>query len=147
MWSNKKAVGARLYSLANSFNHSKNLKKPIFLSFVLLGVLGVVMLGVTSSWLIFLIIFIIAMVGYYCTRCSKLKRMYGKKKNSNNMIPNVIKVTIPKSAPTIIPINIFISRLFFILMYFNSPFTYLYCCLPLSSSKNIPSSQNMILQN
>lgn len=43
---------------------SKNLKKPIFLSFVLLGVLGVVMLGVTSSWLIFLIIFIIAKVGY-----------------------------------------------------------------------------------
>lgn len=36
-------------------------------------------------FLLTVIIFIIAMVGYYCTRCSKLKRMYGKKKNSNNI--------------------------------------------------------------
>ena len=42
----------------------KGYKKPIFLGSLLIGVIGCCVLGLTSSWLIFLVIFIIAKCGY-----------------------------------------------------------------------------------
>ena len=42
----------------------KGYKKPIFLGSLLIGVIGFCVLGLTSSWLIFLVIFIIAKCGY-----------------------------------------------------------------------------------
>ena len=43
---------------------TKNFKKPIFTIAMLVGALGCTALGFTSSWLIFLVIYIIAKVGY-----------------------------------------------------------------------------------
>lgn len=42
----------------------RNMKKPLFLAFVLLGVLGVLALGLCTTWLSFLLVFIAAKVGY-----------------------------------------------------------------------------------
>jgi len=42
----------------------RNFKKPIFLLTVLLGALGCAMLGLVSNWLVFLVVFVIARVGY-----------------------------------------------------------------------------------
>lgn len=43
---------------------TKNFKKPIFMVFLLIGVIGCMLLGASSNWLIFLITFVIAKVGY-----------------------------------------------------------------------------------
>lgn len=40
------------------------LKKPVFLTFVLLGVLGCMALGLAKSWMVFLAIYILAKVGF-----------------------------------------------------------------------------------
>ena len=42
----------------------KGFKKPIFLACMLLGVLGCAALGGVGSWLAFLVVFVIAKVGY-----------------------------------------------------------------------------------
>lgn len=43
---------------------NKNFKKPIFIGALLIGALSCVLLGIASSWLAFLVIFIIAKTGY-----------------------------------------------------------------------------------
>ena len=43
---------------------TKGFKKPIFVAFIAVGVVGCIGMGFTSSWLVFLIIFILAKVGY-----------------------------------------------------------------------------------
>ena len=43
---------------------TKGFKKPIFSVFLLIGALGCVSLGFAKQWLVFLIIFIIAKIGY-----------------------------------------------------------------------------------
>ena len=43
---------------------TKNFKKPIFLGALLVGVIGCIVLGFMSSWLIFLIVFVIAKTGF-----------------------------------------------------------------------------------
>lgn len=43
---------------------TKDLKKPIFFISLLIGVIGCLALGVADSWIVFLIIFIIAKIGY-----------------------------------------------------------------------------------
>ena len=42
----------------------RNFKKPIFLATALLGAVGCAALGFVSHWLIFLVVFVIARVGY-----------------------------------------------------------------------------------
>lgn len=42
----------------------ENLKKPLFLAAVLVGVLGCIALGLPSGWFLFLVVFIVAKVGY-----------------------------------------------------------------------------------
>ena len=42
----------------------KGYKKPIFIGSLVIGAIGCCMLGMTSSWLVFLIIFIVAKCGY-----------------------------------------------------------------------------------
>ncbi len=53
-------LGPVLGTLADT----KGFKKPIFTVFIAIGVIGCVSMGFTSSWLIFLVIFIVAKVGY-----------------------------------------------------------------------------------
>lgn len=43
---------------------NKNYKKPLFLTFLLVGVFGCFLLGFCRNWLVFLVIFIIAKIGY-----------------------------------------------------------------------------------
>ena len=43
---------------------TKNYKKPVFLVTLLVGVIGCVAMGFASTWLAFLIIFVIAKIGY-----------------------------------------------------------------------------------
>ncbi|MGN1377400.1 MAG: MFS transporter [Dorea sp.] len=43
---------------------TKNFKKPIFIISLLVGALGCLCLGIPNSWLVFLVIFIIAKIGY-----------------------------------------------------------------------------------
>ena len=42
----------------------RGFKKPIFMACMLLGVLGCAAMGVTAGWLAFLIVFVLAKVGY-----------------------------------------------------------------------------------
>ena len=53
-------LGPVLGTLADT----KGFKKPIFVAFIAVGAIGCVAMGFTSSWLVFLVIFIIAKVGY-----------------------------------------------------------------------------------
>ena len=53
-------LGPVLGTLADT----KGFKKPIFVAFIAVGVVGCIGMGFTSSWLVFLIIFILAKVGY-----------------------------------------------------------------------------------
>lgn len=43
---------------------TKGFKKPLFMFSMLVGILGCAALGISSSWIIFLIIFVIAKIGY-----------------------------------------------------------------------------------
>ncbi|MGN0290524.1 MAG: MFS transporter, partial [Lachnospiraceae bacterium] len=43
---------------------TKNFKKPLFLAFLLLGAVGCMTLGLYSSWIVFLIVYVIAKIGY-----------------------------------------------------------------------------------
>lgn len=53
-------LGPTLGSLADT----QNFKKPLFLTVLLIGIIGCVSLGFTSSWLIFLILYVITKTGY-----------------------------------------------------------------------------------
>ena len=48
---------------------TKNFKKPIFIVALLVGVIACSLLGVMSSWLAFLIVFIIAKTGFSMMLC------------------------------------------------------------------------------
>lgn len=50
--------------MLGSIGDRKNIRKPIFTFFMMLGVLGLATLSIPTSWLIFLIIFIIAKIGF-----------------------------------------------------------------------------------
>lgn len=50
--------------ICGSLTDQKGFKKPIFLACILVGILGCVLLGVAWSWLAFLVIFVIAKVGF-----------------------------------------------------------------------------------
>lgn len=50
--------------ICGSLADNKNFKKPIFVGALLIGALSCVLLGIASSWLAFLVIFIIAKTGY-----------------------------------------------------------------------------------
>lgn len=45
----------------------KNLKKPLFLAFLILGVAGCLALGLCHTWITFLVIFVVAKTGYSAT--------------------------------------------------------------------------------
>ena len=53
-------LGPVLGTLADT----KGFKKPIFVAFIAVGVLGLIGMGFTSHWLVFLVIFVLAKVGY-----------------------------------------------------------------------------------
>ena len=53
-------LGPTLGTLADNRNH----KKPLFIFFMMMGVLGCAALSVPAAWLIFLVIFVIAKVGF-----------------------------------------------------------------------------------
>ena len=48
----------------------RGFKKPIFMACMLLGVLGCAAMGVTAGWLAFLVVFVLAKVGYSSSLCS-----------------------------------------------------------------------------
>lgn len=50
--------------ILGSISDSKGLKKPIFLFSILLGAISCAALGMTSAWLIFLVIFVLAKIAY-----------------------------------------------------------------------------------
>ena len=50
--------------ICGSLTDQKGFKKPIFILSMLLGAIGCVALGIASSWILFLVIFIIAKVGF-----------------------------------------------------------------------------------
>mgnify|MGYP000066734845 FL=1 len=43
---------------------TRGFKRPIFLLFLVIGLVGCVLLGASSNWLIFLVIFVVAKIGY-----------------------------------------------------------------------------------
>ena len=51
--------------ICGTLSDRKGYKKPIFLLMVALGVIGCAALGIPNSWLIFLIVFIVAKVGFH----------------------------------------------------------------------------------
>ena len=51
--------------ICGTLSDRKGYKKPIFLLTVVLGVVGCAALGIPNSWLIFLIVFIVAKVGFH----------------------------------------------------------------------------------
>ena len=51
--------------ICGALSDRKGFKKPIFICSVLLGVAGCLSLGLPSGWLLFLVVFIIAKVGYH----------------------------------------------------------------------------------
>lgn len=53
-------IGPVLGTIADNKNH----KKPLFLVFLFIGVFGCLLLGFSRSWMTFLLIFIIAKIGY-----------------------------------------------------------------------------------
>lgn len=57
-------ITALIGPFAGSVSDRKGMKKPIFLASVLIGSVGCLLLGFTKGWLVFLLIFIIARVGY-----------------------------------------------------------------------------------
>ena len=57
-------IVALLGPVCGSIADTKGLKKPIFVAALLIGAIGCVSLGVAKQWMIFLIIFVIAKVGY-----------------------------------------------------------------------------------
>lgn len=57
-------IVALLGPVCGSIADTKGLKKPIFLASLFIGVVGCISLGLAKQWLIFLIIFVIAKVGY-----------------------------------------------------------------------------------
>ena len=50
--------------ICGTLTDQRGFKKPLFLLSIVVGIVGCVMLGVTWSWLSFLVIFVIAKVGY-----------------------------------------------------------------------------------
>ena len=50
--------------ICGALSDRKGFKKPIFVLCVLIGVAGCVLLGIPSGWLLFLVVFVIAKVGY-----------------------------------------------------------------------------------
>ncbi|MBR5578660.1 MAG: MFS transporter [Lachnospiraceae bacterium] len=57
-------IVALLGPVCGSIADTKGLKKPIFVAALLIGAIGCVSLGLAKQWMIFLIIFVIAKVGY-----------------------------------------------------------------------------------
>ena len=57
-------ITALIAPVLGTLADTKNFKKPIFMVFLLIGVIGCMLLGASSNWLIFLITFVIAKVGY-----------------------------------------------------------------------------------
>ena len=51
--------------ICGTLSDRKGYKKPIFLLMVALGVIGCAALGIPNSWLVFLIVFIVAKVGFH----------------------------------------------------------------------------------
>jgi len=51
--------------VCGALSDRKGFKKPIFILSVLLGVAGCVALGVPNGWLLFLVVFVVAKVGYH----------------------------------------------------------------------------------
>ncbi len=58
------AIVALLGPILGSVTDTKGFKKPIFIISLMIGVIGCVILGFTGNWLLFLILFVIAKVGY-----------------------------------------------------------------------------------
>lgn len=50
--------------ILGTLSDTKGFKKPIFLISILVGCIGCVMMGFTGNWLVFLVIFIIAKIGF-----------------------------------------------------------------------------------
>lgn len=57
-------IVAFLGPILGSIGDTKNLKKRLFINMVGIGAIGCSLLGLASSWYIFLVIFVIAKVGY-----------------------------------------------------------------------------------
>ena len=57
-------IVALLGPVCGSIADTKGLKKPIFLTSLVIGASGCIALGLAKQWLIFLIVFVIAKVGY-----------------------------------------------------------------------------------
>jgi len=51
--------------VCGALSDRKGFRKPIFIFSVLLGVAGCIALGVPNSWLLFLVVFVVAKVGYH----------------------------------------------------------------------------------
>ena len=58
------AIVALLGPILGSLTDTKGFKKPVFVSSMAIGVLACVALGFTGSWLVFLIVFVVAKIGY-----------------------------------------------------------------------------------
>lgn len=57
-------VTALIAPVLGTLADTKNFKKPIFVVFLLIGVIGCLLLGASNNWLVFLIIFMIAKIGF-----------------------------------------------------------------------------------
>ncbi len=57
-------IVAILGPILGTISDSQGLKKPIFLASIILGCIACVMMGFTESWIIFLLIFIVAKIGF-----------------------------------------------------------------------------------
>lgn len=58
------ALVAIIGPICGSMTDQKGFKKPVFILSMLLGAVGCVALGIASSWMLFLVIFVIAKVGF-----------------------------------------------------------------------------------
>ena len=57
-------IVALLGPTVGSIADTRNYKKPLFVLFMAVGVIGCAALSVPGSWLVFLVVFVIAKVGY-----------------------------------------------------------------------------------
>lgn len=57
-------ITALIAPVLGTLADTKNFKKPIFVVFLLIGVIGCLLLGASNNWLVFLIIFMIAKIGF-----------------------------------------------------------------------------------
>lgn len=65
-------IVAILGPILGAFADNKNHKKPLFTFFMMIGVLGCAALSIPKTWLMFLIIFVIAKVGFSGSHDSRI---------------------------------------------------------------------------